>query len=65
MTRILVELIPSAFIHSTLRKKHNKDKVKYESIHFENLDFDKNHMLYIFPYFCIRLTSFNKNFSPL
>jgi len=30
MTRILVELIPSAFIHSTLRKKHNKDKVKYE-----------------------------------
>jgi DNA adenine methylase Dam len=26
-----------------------KDKVKYESTHFENLDFDKNHMLYIDP----------------
>jgi hypothetical protein len=37
MTRIFVELVPSMIIHSTLRKKHNKDKVKYEKNNMDDV----------------------------
>ena len=37
MTRICMELIPSMFIHSTLRNKHNKEKIKYEKNNMDDV----------------------------
>jgi len=37
MTRIFIELIPSAFIHSSLRNKHNKEKIKYEKNNMDDV----------------------------
>jgi len=37
LTRICIELLPSAFIHSTRRKKHAKDQLNYENQN-QNMD---------------------------